>query len=250
VTKEKNVSTSEIYKDYHTFGAPLPGRTYTVANQTLIREASNDTFHTSTSGWLADGSNTTLQSNYHILDATISGRTTDGEGMMKFFKTLPGVTYRIRFTLNSRGWPMLFVRDSLSNDTLLSSKVILTPGYHEYSFIAAGNTTQIRFQEIIVTNNHLLLNNFILEEVGEKDGYRYRFNGQEQDNEIAGTGNIMTAEFWMYDTRLGRRWNCDPVVKYHETPYACFANNPIWLLVEKTVKLTTFSRNKLTTQRG
>jgi hypothetical protein len=34
-------------------------------------------------------------------------------------------------------------------------------------------------------------------------GYRYRFNGQEGDDEIAGIGNIMTAEFWEYDTRLG-----------------------------------------------
>jgi len=216
--------------DYSPFGAPLPGRTYTVANQTLIREASNDTFHTSTSGWLADGSNTTLQSNYHILDATISGRTTDGEGMMKFFKTLPGVTYRIRFTLNSRGWPMLFVRDSLSNDTLLSSKVILTPGYHEYSFIAAGITTQIRFQEIIVTNNHLLLNNFILEEVGEKDGYRFGFNGQERDDEVAGVGNTMTATFWEYDARLGRRWNLDPKPQVNISDYSVMGDNPILYL--------------------
>jgi len=69
--------------------------------------------------------------------------------------------------------------------------------------------------------------------------YRYRFNGQEQDNEITGTGNIMTAEFWMYDGRLGRRWNVDPVVKYFESTYACFSNNPMWL-VDKDGKDTSF----------
>lgn len=37
--------------------------------------------------------------------------------------------------------------------------------------------------------------------------YRYAFNGQERDDEIAGQGNIMTAEYWEYDARLGRRWN-------------------------------------------
>ena len=58
--------------------------------------------------------------------------------------------------------------------------------------------------------------------------YSYGFNGQEKDDEIAGEGNSYTAEFWQYDSRLGRRWNIDPVVKYHESPYACFANNPIW----------------------
>ncbi|MBN2777377.1 MAG: hypothetical protein JXR36_07030, partial [Bacteroidales bacterium] len=59
-------------------------------------------------------------------------------------------------------------------------------------------------------------------------GYRYGFQGQEKDNEVAGTGNSYTAKFWQYDSRLGRRWNIDPVVKHHESPYACFANNPIW----------------------
>lgn len=59
--------------------------------------------------------------------------------------------------------------------------------------------------------------------------YRYGFNGQEKDDEIAGAGNIMTAEFWEYDPRLGRRWNTDPVVKPHESSYAAFANNQIWL---------------------
>ena len=37
-----------------------------------------------------------------------------------------------------------------------------------------------------------------------------------------------TAEFWQYDSRLGRRWNVDPVFKEYESPYACFAGNPIW----------------------
>lgn len=60
--------------------------------------------------------------------------------------------------------------------------------------------------------------------------YRYGFQGQEQDNEVAGEGNSYTAEFWQYDSRLGRRWNIDPVVKEHESPYAAFANNPIWFV--------------------
>ncbi len=39
----------------------------------------------------------------------------------------------------------------------------------------------------------------------------------------------MTAEFWEYDTRLGRRWNVDPVVKEFESSYGVFRNNPIVL---------------------
>ncbi len=59
------------------------------------------------------------------------------------------------------------------------------------------------------------------------DEYRYGFNGQEKDDEVSGSGNTMTAEFWEYDSRLGRRWNTDPVTKVWESPYACFDNNPI-----------------------
>lgn len=57
--------------------------------------------------------------------------------------------------------------------------------------------------------------------------YRYGFNGMEMDKEVSGEGNLYTAQFWQYDSRLGRRWNLDPVIKEHESPYAAFANNPI-----------------------
>ncbi|MEZ5013059.1 MAG: hypothetical protein R2794_02090 [Chitinophagales bacterium] len=58
-------------------------------------------------------------------------------------------------------------------------------------------------------------------------GYRYGFNGQEQDDEISGNGNFNTAEFWEYDTRLGRRWNVDPIVKPFLSFYQVYSNNPI-----------------------
>jgi len=57
-------------------------------------------------------------------------------------------------------------------------------------------------------------------------GYRYGFNGQEKSTEI--TEGLTTAEFWEYDSRIGRRWNCDPVFKENESPYACLSNNPIF----------------------
>lgn len=58
--------------------------------------------------------------------------------------------------------------------------------------------------------------------------YRFGFNGQEKDNEFAGNANSMTAEFWQYDSRLGRRWKTDPVVYPMESLYATFRNNPIF----------------------
>jgi hypothetical protein len=58
-------------------------------------------------------------------------------------------------------------------------------------------------------------------------GYRFSFNGQEKDDEVSGEGNTMSAEFWEYDSRLGRRWNVDPKPSPSISVYTCFANNPI-----------------------
>ena len=46
--------------------------------------------------------------------------------------------------------------------------------------------------------------------------------------EINGTDNFTTAEFWEYDSRLGRRWNVDSKPNIALSPYNCFAGNPIW----------------------
>lgn len=60
--------------------------------------------------------------------------------------------------------------------------------------------------------------------------YRFGFNGQERTDEIAGTGNHTTALYWEYDTRLGRRWNVDPVDQISNSNYSAFTNNPIYCI--------------------
>jgi RHS repeat-associated protein len=75
-----------------------------------------------------------------------------------------------------------------------------------------------------------------------KGEYRYGMNTQEKDNEIYGEGSSYSAEYWQYDARLGRRWNVDPVMKVHESPYATFANNPVWF-VDPNGADTAFSDN-------
>ena len=57
--------------------------------------------------------------------------------------------------------------------------------------------------------------------------YRFGFNGQEGDNEVYGDGKSYTAEFWQYDSRLGRKWNVDPNPIDYLSNYSCFINNPI-----------------------
>ncbi|NQU32891.1 MAG: hypothetical protein HQ521_06620 [Bacteroidetes bacterium] len=58
-------------------------------------------------------------------------------------------------------------------------------------------------------------------------GYRFGFNGQEKDDEVVGEGNSLTAKFWQYDSRLGRRWNVDPKPNFSISVYACYSNNPV-----------------------
>lgn len=57
--------------------------------------------------------------------------------------------------------------------------------------------------------------------------YRFGFQGQETDHELCACGNLYTAKFWEYDSRIARRWNNDPVFFAWESPYATFHNKPI-----------------------
>ena len=59
------------------------------------------------------------------------------------------------------------------------------------------------------------------------EAYRYSINGQIKDTDIDPTGNHTSALYWEYDSRTGRRWNIDPVVKEWESPYMTFGDNPI-----------------------
>ncbi len=60
------------------------------------------------------------------------------------------------------------------------------------------------------------------------NSYRFGFNGMEKDDEVFGsTGTSYTAQFWQYDSRLGRRWNLDPKPNPSISQYTTFNLNPI-----------------------
>ncbi|MBD0376455.1 MAG: hypothetical protein ICV51_12585 [Flavisolibacter sp.] len=60
-------------------------------------------------------------------------------------------------------------------------------------------------------------------------GYRYGFNGKENDNEVKGEGNQQDYGMRIYDPRLGRFLSVDPLVKQYPelTPYQFASNTPI-----------------------
>jgi YD repeat-containing protein len=55
--------------------------------------------------------------------------------------------------------------------------------------------------------------------------YRFSVNGQEKESDL--NEDITSAMYWEYDSRIGRRWNVDPVIKVFESSYLCFRGNPI-----------------------
>jgi RHS repeat-associated protein len=60
-------------------------------------------------------------------------------------------------------------------------------------------------------------------------GYRYGFNGKENDNEVKGVGQQQDYGFRIYDPRIGKFLSVDPLTKdYSElTPYQFASNRPI-----------------------
>lgn len=60
-------------------------------------------------------------------------------------------------------------------------------------------------------------------------GYRYGFNGKENDNEVKGEGNQQDYGMRIYDTRLGRFLSIDPLTREYPflTPYQFASNRPI-----------------------
>ncbi|WPV68110.1 RHS repeat-associated core domain-containing protein [Chitinophaga sp. LS1] len=60
-------------------------------------------------------------------------------------------------------------------------------------------------------------------------GYRYGFNGKENDNEVKGDGNQQDYGMRIYDPRVGRFLSGDPLMKDYPfyTPYQFAGNKPV-----------------------
>jgi RHS repeat-associated protein len=52
----------------------------------------------------------------------------------------------------------------------------------------------------------------------------------EKNDETKGFGNEYTTDYRQSDPRLGRWTSMDPIIKYFESPYASYSNNPIYFI--------------------
>ena len=95
--------------------------------------------------------------------------------------------------------------------------------------------------QVVSRNDYYPFGLSMKERAMENEEYRFGFQGQEEDKDIK--EGSYTAEFWQYDSEIARRWNVDPIIKKHESPYVAFANNPIWFIDPNGADTIIFSRN-------
>src|SRR5690554_3247363 len=155
----------------------------------------------------------------------------------RLFNVTSGLEYELSYTQSENNSVSFSIEES-DNGTTWQNIVsnASSNGTQTVSFIPSASFLKVSFEASAgfklqdVSLNGELFDTLVVAKTLGGTGYRYGFNGQEKDNEVSGKGNSYTAEFWQYSPRLGKRWNIDPVVKPHESPYATFANNPIWFV--------------------
>jgi len=173
-------------------------------------------------------------------------------------------TYRIKFDLEhiigDQNW-QIGVASSNTDSTYESNFTFFSggTGHNEITFRPTGPIWRIRFLHLPVAQNmEFYLDNFSIENLSldsntiamadivsatdyypfgspmpgrsfQSGGYRYGFNGKENDNEVKGSGNSYDFGARIYDSRLGRWLSLDPhAINYpNVSPHAAFVNNPI-----------------------
>jgi RHS repeat-associated protein len=93
--------------------------------------------------------------------------------------------------------------------------------------IEASSAFDYYLPEVLAYNDYYPFGAPVNELSWSGEEYRFGFNGQEKDDEVAGSGNSYTAEYWQYDSRLGRRWNIDPKPRVGISHYSCLMNSPV-----------------------
>ncbi len=185
-------------------------------------------------------------------------------GNRQVINTQIGKAYTFTFKLDLATTPSVYVNaratngSSIYTGTNLSQIFINSSGEHTLTFTATTTTTQLLFEkasgtgaayfyidDALVYETDITTYNYFVADVVTANDYSpfgaplagrsytasntdYRFggsNGQEKDDEIF--KGAYSAEYWEYDSRLGRRWNRDPKPNPSISDYACFSNNPI-----------------------
>jgi hypothetical protein len=217
---------------------------------------------TPTYGWTGSNTLTSPAINANALRIT---NNTLQEGFKRNI-TLAAKKYTFSFFMN-KGLEDLNDKEYFSVDIINSTNAIVytyttkvnATGYYNFDYTATtAGTYTWRFRRVSLngrsTSGIAYFDDFKVSSTIQQSqqvcsspkNYRFGFNTQEKDDEVYGAGNLNTAEFWEYDTRLGRRWNLDPKPNVSISSYSVFANNPIFFsdYGGDTIRISLFNINR------
>ncbi|KAB1064902.1 RHS repeat-associated core domain-containing protein [Salibacter halophilus] len=213
---------------------------YLFANETIHEEDFSTDFWGGMTIWGSSG----LSVNTNNGDLTASG--SNGYVTLSL-NTTPSVGHELRFDLADASSSITVRIRNTTTNNIISSEIFTNGTDHKYQFTPNGDiqiewytspnqTFSIDNVEVIERGDEILADvrtyqdyypfGMLSRKYNSPD-YSRGFNGQIKTDEIAGEGNHNTARYWEYDTRLGRRWNRDPIFKEWESEYVTFNNNPI-----------------------
>ncbi|MFT3886371.1 MAG: hypothetical protein QM724_13360 [Flavobacteriales bacterium] len=223
---------------YEPFGSILPGRLFdsgTRQNASVVDEdfesGQLDAWHNQVSAVLSldNGSTQRLKVEGPVIY----------DGAQLVFSTIAGGEYEVTLDLDigtaTSVGVAIYSQDPYQ---LLVNASYATSGTVPFTFTAPGSQCRLK---VMKGSNNGVSEAFFIDNVriagdaivANTDGtYRWGFQGQEKDNEVAGTANWYSFSGYGLDVRLGRRPAPDPLTaKYpHISPYAVFNNNPIFFI--------------------
>jgi RHS repeat-associated protein len=189
---------------------------------TRVTIASQD-FASGTDSW----TNTTNESGRLKHENTGSGATSS----VRTYGTTPSKTYRVSFDADVSGSSIDAGFDISDGSVSIVARPLTADGRYHVDFIATSATTEFVLSIGSGSGTRTVyLDNILLEETnGDPEGYRFGFNGKENDYETYYTGNVYDYGDRIYSSRLGRFISLDPLQRKYPslTPYHFTGNSPI-----------------------
>lgn len=126
------------------------------------------------------------------------------------------VNFELEYTIGSRQYEL---SNHLGNILAVIS---------DWKVPAISGASVVSYSTVVVSSQDYSPFGVTLSGISWSAGYRYGFNGQEKEKEITGSDSHTSAEFWMYDSRQGRKWQLDPKPASNISSYATFRLNPVY----------------------
>ena len=248
------VAVRSLY-DYYPFGMPMKERstsdtaTQSVYMSQVVYSPQYTKVNNAMSGASITSLNTTASTNYNG-SINYTGQSASISKVLS--SLLPNVPVQMKIDLLYTNKPLYLAiqQGSAASPSvytnLLYSTTMNSSGTYTISFTPTQSSVQLSIAySYFNTNANTLcftldsvnyqqqsasVSSTQLVQVSNKlnDGYRFGYNGQEKDNEIAGEGNEIEFKYRLYDPRIGKFKSTDPLHKSYpwNSDYA-FAENRV-----------------------